>query len=62
MTVCRPEIVDFSEGYKTPDFEVPSGIYAAMPCDIMMVIGNEIIEAPRHGTLDSLSTGHTDLY
>ena len=47
MTVCRPEIVDFSEGYKTPDFEVPTGMYTAMPCAILMIIGNEIIEAPR---------------
>ena len=46
MTVCRPEMVDFSQGYKTPDFEVASGMYAAMPRDILMVIGNEIIEAP----------------
>ena len=46
VTVRRPEIVDFSEGYKTPDFEVPTGMYAAMPRDILMVIGKEIIEAP----------------
>ena len=45
VTVRRPEIADFSEGYKTPDFEVPTGMYAAMPRDILMVIGNEIIEA-----------------
>ena len=31
--------------YKTPDFESP-GLYAAMPRDILMVIGEEIIEAP----------------
>ena len=46
MTVHRPEIVDFSKSYKMPDFEAPSGLHAAMPCDILMVIGNEIIEAP----------------
>ena len=46
MTVRRPEMVDFSQDYKTPDFEVASGMYAAMPHDILMVIGNEIIEAP----------------
>ena len=38
VTVRRPEIVDFSEGYKTPDFEVPTGMCAAMPRDILMVI------------------------
>ena len=46
VTVCRPDVVDFSKGYKTPDFEVPSGMYAAMPRDILMVVGNEIIETP----------------
>ena len=46
VTVRRPEIIDFSTSYKTPDFETPSGLYAAMPRDILMVVGNEIIEAP----------------
>ena len=46
VTVRRPEVIDFSKGYNTPDFEVLSGMYAAMPRDILMVIGNEIIEAP----------------
>ena len=46
VTVRQPEVVDFSDWYKTPDFEVPSGMYAAMPRDILLVIGDEIIEAP----------------
>ena len=46
VIVRRPDIVDFSQGYKTPDFEAASGMYAAMPRDILMVIGNEIIETP----------------
>lgn len=46
MIVRRPEVVDFSSGYKTPDFEAICGLYAAMPRDILMVIGDEIIEAP----------------
>ncbi|MDF5723735.1 MAG: amidinotransferase [Rhizonema sp. PD37] len=45
VTVRRPDRVDFSNTYKTPDFEA-SGLYAAMPRDVLMVIGNEIIEAP----------------
>ena len=45
VTVRRPDIIDFSNSYKTPDFEA-SGLYAAMPRDILIVIGNEIIEAP----------------
>jgi glycine amidinotransferase len=46
VTVRRPDIVDFSQGYKTPDFVATSGLHAAMPRDLLMVVGNEIIEAP----------------
>lgn len=45
VTVRRPDIIDYSQTYKTPDFET-SGMYAAMPRDILIVVGNEIIEAP----------------
>ncbi|MEG4169317.1 MAG: NarL family transcriptional regulator [Microcoleus sp.] len=45
VTVRRPDIIDFSESYKTPDFEA-TGLHAVMPRDILTVIGNEIIEAP----------------
>ncbi|XP_020369298.2 glycine amidinotransferase, mitochondrial [Rhincodon typus] len=45
VIVKRPELIDWSEHYKTPDFE-STGMYAAMPRDILLVVGNEIIEAP----------------
>jgi glycine amidinotransferase len=45
IIVRRPDIIDSSQPYKTPDFEA-SGMYAAMPRDVLIVIGNEIIEAP----------------
>jgi glycine amidinotransferase len=45
VTVRRPDLVDFSQVYTTPDF-TSSGMYAAMPRDILIVVGNEIIEAP----------------
>jgi glycine amidinotransferase len=45
VTVRRPDIIDFSQPYKTPDFE-SSGMYATMPRDILLVVGDEIIEAP----------------
>ncbi|XP_053127727.1 glycine amidinotransferase, mitochondrial isoform X4 [Hemicordylus capensis] len=45
VVVKRPEPLDWSAKYKTPDFE-STGMYAAMPRDILLVIGNEIIEAP----------------
>ena len=48
VTVRRPEVKpgDFAQPFKTPDFESKCGLYAAMPRDILLVVGNEIIEAP----------------
>jgi len=45
VNVRRPDIMDHSKTYETPDFK-SSGMYAAMPRDILLVVGNEIIEAP----------------
>lgn len=50
ITVRRPEVVphtgDFGKGFSTPDFEAAAGLYAAMPRDVLIVVGDEIIEAP----------------
>jgi glycine amidinotransferase len=48
VKVRRPEILpgDFSQEYQTPDFKCSNGLYAAMPRDVLIVVGNEIIEAP----------------
>ena len=48
VKVRRPEVTpgDFSQSYNTPDFKSSNGLYAAMPRDILIVVGNEIIEAP----------------
>ena len=45
VTVRRPDCLDFSQEYKTPDFAA-TGMHAAMPRDILLVVGEEIIEAP----------------
>ena len=45
VTVRRPNILDHSKEYTTPDF-TSRGMYAAMPRDILLVVGEEIIEAP----------------
>lgn len=45
VIVRRPEIIDHGKEYETPDFK-STGFYAAMPRDILITIGNEIIEAP----------------
>ncbi|KAK2565381.1 Glycine amidinotransferase [Acropora cervicornis] len=45
IKVRRPDLMDFAEVYKTPHFQ-SSGMYAAMPRDVLLVVGDEIIEAP----------------
>jgi len=45
VIVRRPEILDHGKAYSTPDFS-SSGLYAAMPRDFLIVIGDELIEAP----------------
>jgi len=45
ITVKRPTPIDFSVMAKTPWWE-STGLYAAMPRDVMMVIGDIIVEAP----------------
>lgn len=48
ITVRRPEARDdyFNKPVETPDFKSKSQLYAAMPRDILIVFGNEILEAP----------------
>ncbi|XP_028402369.1 glycine amidinotransferase, mitochondrial-like [Dendronephthya gigantea] len=45
VTVRRPDIIDHGKEFTTPDF-TSTGMYAAMPRDILIVFGEEIIEAP----------------
>jgi len=46
ITVRRPESVDHNIAVKTPDWEVSSGHAIACPRDLLLVVGDEIIEAP----------------
>lgn len=45
VVVRRPKSFDFSKSYETPWWK-SHGLYAAMPRDVLMVIGDTIIEAP----------------
>lgn len=45
VTVKRPTPIDFGVNARTPWWE-STGLYAAMPRDVMMVIGDIIVEAP----------------
>ena len=49
VKVRRPDVLqgkDFAQSYSTPDFSCSNGLYAAMPRDVLIVVGNEIIESP----------------
>ncbi len=46
VTVRRPEVIDWTKPYTSPDFGVSQGLYAAMPRDLLLVVGDEVIEAP----------------
>lgn len=48
VKVRRPDVTvgDFAQPYSTPDFKASNGLYAAMPRDVLIVVGNEIIESP----------------
>ena len=46
VRVRRPTPYDFSRPFSTPDFKIKSSCHASMPRDVLLVIGNQIIEAP----------------
>ena len=46
VVVRRPDPIDFVRPYSTPDWSSPGGLYAAMPRDILLVVGDLIIESP----------------
>ena len=46
VIVRRPDVMNHDVPYSTPEWDSPGGLYAAMPRDVILVIGDEIIEAP----------------
>jgi glycine amidinotransferase len=46
ITVRRPDPVGHAMGVRTPDWEVAGGHASACPRDVLLVIGDQIIEAP----------------
>ena len=46
VTVRVPERLDHGRPFSTPDWSSASGLYAAMPRDVLLIVGDEIIEAP----------------
>ena len=46
VQVRRPDVIDHSVEIKTPEWSSKAGCYAAMPRDVILVVGEELIEAP----------------
>lgn len=46
ITVTRPDAVDHTRGFATPRWSSPGGLYSAMPRDLLLVVGDTIIESP----------------
>lgn len=46
VRVRRPERPDSFRPFSTPDWQSPGGLYAAMPRDVFLIVGEDIIEAP----------------
>jgi glycine amidinotransferase len=46
ISVRRPDALNHARPYSTPDWSSAGGLYAAMPRDTLLAIGDEIIEAP----------------
>jgi len=46
VRVRRPDPMSFAAPYGTPDWNVANGFCAANPRDVLLVVGDEIIEAP----------------
>jgi glycine amidinotransferase len=46
VVVKRPEALDYSRPFRTPDWEASAGLYSAMPRDLLLVVGDQIVEAP----------------
>jgi len=46
VTVRRPDEFPHHKGFSSPHWTSKAGVYSAMPRDVMLVLGDEIIEAP----------------
>jgi glycine amidinotransferase len=46
IVVTRPDKFPHHKGFASPHWASKAGVYSAMPRDVMLVLGDEIIEAP----------------
>ncbi|MFD3662978.1 amidinotransferase [Streptomyces sp. NPDC058659] len=46
ISVARPDAVNHARPFRTPHWDSAGGLYAGMPRDLLMVVGDAVIEAP----------------
>jgi glycine amidinotransferase len=46
VSVVRPEPADHSRQFSTPYWDTPGGLYSGMPRDLLIVVGDTIVESP----------------
>lgn len=46
VSVVRPEPVNHRRPFATPNWASPGGLYSAMPRDLLLIVGDTVIEAP----------------
>ena len=67
VRVVRPAPVNHRRPFATPNWRSPGGLYSAMPRDLLLVVGDTIIEAPmawrsRYFEIDAYRTLLTDYF
>lgn len=46
IVVTRPDPIDHTRSFSTPRWSSPGGLYSAMPRDLLLIVGDLIIESP----------------
>ncbi|MGI5526096.1 amidinotransferase [Streptomyces syringium] len=46
VRVVRPDALDQRRPFATPDWSSPGGLYSAMPRDVLLIVGDTVIESP----------------
>jgi glycine amidinotransferase len=67
VRVVRPASVSYRRPFATPNWRSPGGLYGAMPRDLLLIVGDTIIEAPmawrsRYFEIDAYRSLLTDYF
>jgi glycine amidinotransferase len=67
VRVVRPDSVSHRRPFATPNWRSPGGLYSAMPRDLLLIVGDTVIEAPmawrsRYFEIDAYRSLLTDYF